>query len=153
MNVSDSPQSPSPDEQPAPPEIPQTPLLELREPLPAVIETTRGLEAVVERFGSGTGSFAIDAERASGYRYSHRAYLIQMRRFGAGTALIDPVPFPVWWRVADARHDSQPLTPQKSLPAVSEKVGAPGDGTRPGPVCFVLPRWRWPRLPTLFALS
>ncbi|MGH3729609.1 MAG: HRDC domain-containing protein, partial [Micromonosporaceae bacterium] len=36
---------------------------------------------------------AVDAERASGYRYSHRAYLIQLRRAGAGTFLIDPVTF------------------------------------------------------------
>jgi ribonuclease D len=36
---------------------------------------------------------AIDAERASGYRYSQRAYLIQLRREGAGTAMIDPLPF------------------------------------------------------------
>lgn len=35
---------------------------------------------------------AIDAERASGYRYSQRAYLVQLRRAGAGTVLIDPLP-------------------------------------------------------------
>ena len=40
---------------------------------------------------SGTGPFAVDAERASGFRYSNRAYLIQIRRSGAGTVLIDPV--------------------------------------------------------------
>ena len=34
---------------------------------------------------------AIDAERASGYRYSNRAYLIQLRREGAGTWLVDPI--------------------------------------------------------------
>ena len=33
----------------------------------------------------------IDAERASGYRYSSRAYLIQLRREGAGTHLVDPI--------------------------------------------------------------
>ncbi|TDH48819.1 ribonuclease D [Mycobacterium eburneum] len=33
----------------------------------------------------------MDAERASGFRYSNRAYLIQIRRAGAGTVLIDPV--------------------------------------------------------------
>ena len=32
----------------------------------------------------GTGPFAVDAERASGFRYSNRAYLIQIRRTGAG---------------------------------------------------------------------
>src|SRR5689334_8920544 len=31
--------------------------------------------------------------RAPGYRSSQRAYLIQLRREGAGTALIDPLPF------------------------------------------------------------
>ena len=35
---------------------------------------------------------AVDAERASGFRYSQRAYLIQLRRAGAGTALVDPIP-------------------------------------------------------------
>ena len=34
----------------------------------------------------------MDAERASGFRYSQRAYLVQLRREGAGTALIDPIP-------------------------------------------------------------
>jgi ribonuclease D len=75
------------------PEAPLAPLLELASPLPAVVETQRGLDELAERFGSGTGPFAIDAERASGYRYSHRAYLLQARRAGAGTALIDPIPF------------------------------------------------------------
>jgi ribonuclease D len=37
---------------------------------------------------------AVDAERASGYRYSQRAYLVQLRRAGAGTALVDPLPLP-----------------------------------------------------------
>src|SRR5690606_33990096 len=45
-----------------------------------------------ERFAAGTGPVAVDAERASGYRYSQRAYLVQLRRDGAGTALIDPLP-------------------------------------------------------------
>lgn len=39
----------------------------------------------------GDGSFAMDVERASGFRYSNRAYLIQVRRARAGTVLIDPV--------------------------------------------------------------
>ena len=34
----------------------------------------------------------MDAERASGFKYSQRAYLVQLRRAGAGTALIDPIP-------------------------------------------------------------
>ena len=39
-----------------------------------------------------TGPIAIDAERASGYRYSARAYLIQIKR-EKEIFLIDPVPF------------------------------------------------------------
>jgi ribonuclease D len=43
-------------------------------------------------FGAGSGPIAVDAERASGFRYSQRAYLVQLRRAGAGTALVDPIP-------------------------------------------------------------
>ena len=39
---------------------------------------------------AGTGPVAVDTERASGYRYWQRAYLVQLRRAGAGTVLIDP---------------------------------------------------------------
>jgi ribonuclease D len=45
---------------------------------------------------------AIDAERASGYRYSSRAYLIQLRREGAGTILIDPIGFESMQPLEDA---------------------------------------------------
>jgi ribonuclease D len=65
----------------------------LREPLPSAVDTPDGLAAVVESVAGGTGPVALDAERASGYRYSSRAYLVQVRRAGSGTALIDPVPF------------------------------------------------------------
>ena len=34
---------------------------------------------------------ALDAERASGYRYGSRAYLVQLRRADVGTALFDPI--------------------------------------------------------------
>jgi ribonuclease D len=69
------------------------PLLTLRDGLPRLIETQSGLENYCERLAAGTGPVAIDAERASGYRYSNRAYLVQLRREGAGTALIDPIAF------------------------------------------------------------
>jgi ribonuclease D len=70
------------------------PLLTPSDGLPAVIETERALAATIEAFAAGTGPVAVDAERASGYRYSHRAYLVQLRRAGAGTALVDPVRCP-----------------------------------------------------------
>jgi ribonuclease D len=43
---------------------------------------------------AGAGPVAVDAERASGYRYSQRAYLVQLRREPVGTVLIDPIGLP-----------------------------------------------------------
>ncbi len=70
------------------------PLLEPRDGVPEVVQTPEALAAAVEAFAGGTGPVAIDAERASGYRYGQRAYLVQLRRAGAGTALVDPVALP-----------------------------------------------------------
>jgi ribonuclease D len=69
------------------------PLTEPRDGTPDPVTTQAELAEVVARFAAGTGPVAVDAERASGYRYTHRAYLVQIRRAGAGTALIDPIPF------------------------------------------------------------
>jgi ribonuclease D len=69
------------------------PLLELRDGLPPVVDTRAALDDVLRAFAGGTGPVAIDAERASGYRYSARAYLVQLRREGSGTALVDPIAF------------------------------------------------------------
>jgi ribonuclease D len=77
----------------APPPPPPVPLLELRDGLPPVVETPDRLRETAAAVAGGTGPIAIDAERASGYRYSSRAYLVQLRREGAGTALVDPIPF------------------------------------------------------------
>lgn len=71
-----------------------TPLLEPREGIPPVIADEAALAQVIAAFAAGSGPVAVDAERASGYRYGQRAYLVQMRREGAGTALIDPVACP-----------------------------------------------------------
>jgi ribonuclease D len=59
-----------------------------------VTADAEGLEAVVAAFAAGSGPVAVDAERASGYRYGQRAYLVQLRREGAGTVLIDPIGCP-----------------------------------------------------------
>lgn len=80
-------------ETPAEPVVPESPRLELRDPLPPVVDTEAALQDTCERIFAGTGPIALDAERASGYRYSQRAYLIQVRREGAGTHLIDPIAF------------------------------------------------------------
>lgn len=55
-----------------------------------VIDTREAYLAAVEAIAAGSGPIAIDAERASGYRYSQRAYLIQIFRRDAGTFLFDP---------------------------------------------------------------
>lgn len=68
-------------------------LLELRDGLPTVVASPHGLDESVGVFAAGRGPVAVDAERASGHRYSQRAYLVQLRREGVGTSLIDPVPF------------------------------------------------------------
>lgn len=55
--------------------------------------TPADLDTAIDALAGGVGPVAVDAERASGYRYSQRAYLVQLRRAGAGTVLIDPLPF------------------------------------------------------------
>ncbi|MDX2564567.1 ribonuclease D [Streptomyces sp. TX20-6-3] len=78
------------------------PLLEPREGIPPVVETEDALAEVIAAFAAGRGPVAVDAERASGYRYGQRAYLVQLRREGAGTALIDPVGCPDLSGLGDA---------------------------------------------------
>ena len=55
-----------------------------------VLDTREGYLAAVEALAGGHGPFAVDAERASGFRYSQRAYLIQVYRRGSGAFLFDP---------------------------------------------------------------
>jgi ribonuclease D len=70
------------------------PLLEPRDGLPPLVTTAPALAEAVAALGAGQGPVAVDAERASGYRYGHRAFLVQFRRRAAGTVLIDPVACP-----------------------------------------------------------
>src|SRR5512138_2702063 len=62
--------------------------------VPPVVESERDLMAAAAAIAEGEGPVAIDAERASGYRYGQNAYLVQVRREGAGTWLIDPMGCP-----------------------------------------------------------
>jgi ribonuclease D len=55
-----------------------------------VITTVTAYEDAVSRIAAGSGPVAVDAERASGFKYSQRAYLIQVFRREAGTFLFDP---------------------------------------------------------------
>lgn len=55
-----------------------------------MVDTARGLARAAEQLAEATGPVAIDTERASGFRFGQRAFLVQIRREGAGTILIDP---------------------------------------------------------------
>lgn len=57
-----------------------------------VLETLEALEEAAVVLAGGYGPVAVDVERASGFRYSQRAYLIQVFRRGAGVFLFDPPP-------------------------------------------------------------
>lgn len=67
------------------------PLKEPRGGKPPLITTPDGVAKAAELLAAGTGPVAVDAERASGYRYSARAQLVQLNREGAGILLIDPI--------------------------------------------------------------
>ncbi|MCR6703609.1 MULTISPECIES: HRDC domain-containing protein [unclassified Cellulomonas] len=98
----DAPEAPGTDHPQAQTPAPVVPLTEPADGIPVVVETPAALAAVIEAFGAGTGPVAVDAERASGYRYGQRTYLVQLRREGAGTALIDPIALPDLSALSDA---------------------------------------------------
>jgi ribonuclease D len=52
------------------------------------------LAEVVAELAASKGSIAIDAERASGFKYSQRAYLVQIRAANTDIFLIDPAATP-----------------------------------------------------------
>jgi ribonuclease D len=84
----DAPSAPAADADP----LAELPLL--TEPtggVPAVVDTQPALDAAVRDLAGASGPVAVDAERASGYRYGNRAYLVQLRRGDLPPALVDPV--------------------------------------------------------------
>ena len=104
-----------------------TPLLEPSEGIPPVVQTAEALDRVVAAFAMGSGPVAVDAERASGYRYGQRAYLVQLRREGAGTALIDPIACPDLSALDAALADSEMVlhAANQDLPCLAELGLAP----------------------------
>lgn len=104
-----------------------TPLLRPAHGMPDLSVTVGQIEAAAELLDRGHGPFAVDAERASGFRYSNRAYLIQIRRAGAGTVLIDPVshggdPPAVLAPVAEVLRDDEWIlhSADQDLPCLAE---------------------------------
>jgi ribonuclease D len=98
------------------------PLLEPRDGLPSVIETDAALAEAIIRLAQGHGPVAVDAERASGYRYGQRAYLVQLRRAGTGTVLIDPIACPELSGVDAALQDTEAIlhAASQDLPCLAE---------------------------------
>jgi ribonuclease D len=98
------------------------PLLEPRDGLPSVIETDAALAEAISSLAQGHGPVAVDAERASGYRYGQRAYLVQLRRAGAGTVLIDPIACPELSGVDAALQDTEAVlhAASQDLPCLAE---------------------------------
>ncbi len=103
------------------------PLLAPRDGLPPVIEYSTQLVEYAQALREGTGPVAVDAERASGYRYGQRAYLVQLRRTGSGSGLVDPVPLPDLSVLQDAIGDAEWVlhAANQDLPCLAEIGLAP----------------------------
>jgi ribonuclease D len=104
------------------PEAPPAPLLDLRDGLPPLTDTPPALTDACRALAAAGGPVAIDAERASGYRYSSRAYLIQLRRDGAGTFLVDPIGFDSLDPLQEALSDTEWIlhAATQDLPCLTE---------------------------------
>ena len=98
------------------------PLTAPRDGTPPTVVDAAGLTRASRALASGTGPVAIDAERASGYRYSGRAYLVQLRREGSGTVLLDPLPFGDLSELSDAIGDDEWVlhAASQDLPCLAE---------------------------------
>ena len=132
MSQSDRTDSPDnagdpPGADPEPEGPPPVPLACPAEGVPDLSITVDEIARAAEQLARGSGPFAVDAERASGFRYSNRAYLIQIRRNGAGTVLIDPVnhggsPLDVLKPLADVLADDEWIlhAADQDLPCLAE---------------------------------
>ncbi|QCP06578.1 ribonuclease D [Brevibacterium sp. CS2] len=91
--------------------------------VPDIVDTPDALAAAVRDLAAGTGAVAVDAERASGIRYGGRAFLIQLRRAGAGTILIDPEALPDLSTVDDALRGAEWVlhASTQDLPCLAER--------------------------------
>jgi ribonuclease D len=90
--------------------------------MPPLVVTADALDAAARSLAAGSGPVAVDAERASGFRYGHRAFLVQFRRRGAGTVLIDPVACPDLSAIDTALADAEAVlhAASQDLPCLAE---------------------------------
>lgn len=72
-----------------------------------IIDDAAGLADAAARLAAGSGPIAVDVERASGFRYSQRAYLVQVFRRGSGLFLIDPPPIADFAPLQQAASDAE----------------------------------------------
>jgi len=101
------------------------PLTEPRDGVPTPLTTPDELAAAVAALQADNGvrlPIAIDAERASGYRYGQRAYLVQLRREDVGTMLFDPVYLPDLSTLGAAIADDEGVlhAASQDLPCLAE---------------------------------
>lgn len=107
-------------------------LLQPRDGVPPLVKTPEALADAARALAAGHGPVAVDAERASGYRYGQRAFLVQVRRAGTGTVLVDPVPLPDLSSLGAALGDAEWV-----LHAASQDLSClAGTGLRPGGALF-----------------
>ncbi len=107
----------------ADPETEELPLI--TEPdggVPTVIDSQRGLARAAEALAAGYGPVAVDAERASGFRYGQRAFLVQVKRAQSGIWLIDPEPFDTLDPIQEALGNSEWIlhAATQDLPCLAE---------------------------------
>jgi ribonuclease D len=88
----------------------------------AVIDAVGHLADAARRLAAGQGPVAVDVERASGFRYSQRAYLVQVFRRGVGVFLFDPPPIGDFRALQDAiGHEEWVLhAASQDLPSLRE---------------------------------
>lgn len=101
---------------------PPTLLTEPKDGVPEVVADPQSLRDTITAFEAGTGPIAFDAERASGFRYLPRAYLLQLRRDGVGTVLIDPIMFDDLAALNDVINEDEWIlhAASQDLPCLSE---------------------------------
>ena len=89
--------APDPGASDAPPADAEPTVVPLAHPadgVPPVLSSPEEFADAARRIAAGHGPIALDTERASGFRYSNRAYLIQIKRTDAGSFLVDPIDHP-----------------------------------------------------------
>lgn len=96
--------------------------VELADGIPPVIDSAAALRDYTESLLGGSGPIALDAERASGFRYGQSAFLIQVKRVGVPIGLIDPVNIDDFTALADALHSVEWIlhAATQDLPCLAE---------------------------------